>query len=76
MKKMLGPAMENANMRRKTGTISKEEVDFSLMREIHNQSLHSNWSPGMKRMSTQDHEAVFLRLQQKSAKLHVAVTID
>lgn len=74
MKQMLKPAMENKTMFRKTGTILRDELDLKDMRDIHKAALQDSWSPGQRRMSDDNHTAVYVRLTEKNAKLQTATT--
>jgi len=76
MRRMLRPAMEIENMRRKTGPIPDEQevTDLSLMRSIFEASMDDNWTPGQQRMTIEDHLAVSERLLRNSSKSEIAIT--
>jgi hypothetical protein len=76
MRRMLQSALENKNMRRKTGSSGSEMADFALMHNILEASMDDSWTPGQQRMTLQDHNAVSTRLLRKETRKQIAVTID
>lgn len=76
MRSMLRAAMENENMRRKTGSApaEREVTDLGLMRSILEASMDDNWTPGQQRMTIEDHHAVSERLLIKATRSQIAIT--
>lgn len=74
MRRMLQPAIENENMRRKTGSFENEMTDMTLMRSILEASMDDSWVPGQQRMTLQDHYDVSARLLSNTTRKQTAAT--
>ncbi|MDC0764139.1 hypothetical protein POF51_25810 [Brevibacillus sp. AG] len=74
MQRMLRPALEDENIKRKSGTYEGEVTDFAVMQSILKASMDDNWTPGQRRMSIEDHIQVTARLYDKAHKRQIAAS--
>ncbi|WP_379145874.1 hypothetical protein [Paenibacillus sp. sgz500992] len=65
MQQMLKPVLDKNSLFRKSSNASRDDMDVVAMREIHESSLQEDWVPGKRRMSANDHLAVYTSLLQK-----------